>query len=127
MATEYDLTGDRAIEQGASWQKLSLFFPENLSTARIKGQIRSDFLAKGGVLYAEFGFAPPIYGSVLLPNGTTPVLRTAIVPSLTAVQTRSIPLTIGKLWTYDIFAELADRTIKIAYGKVDVLPTVTEL
>lgn len=118
---------DITIVQGATWEDVKLYFPGDLSLGVARGQIRSDYLTKGGVLYCNIEFLPLVYGSVVLPNTTQPVSRTIISPWLSAAKTASLPVPTKQKWLYDIFILMPERSIKIAEGWVTVMPSVTEI
>lgn len=118
---------DITIVQGADWQNVNFYHPRDLSAGIAKGQIRSNYLDKFGVLYAEFVFLPLTFGLVTTASSNIPVGRTIIAPRISAAKTAKVPHTTNKLWFYDIFVQLGAETIEIGRGMVAVVPRVTEL
>lgn len=122
MATSLDLT----IVQGANFAGVVFYYPRDLSAGVAKGQIRTNYLSKGGQLIASFNFLPLVYGQVVLSAATPPVDRTIIAPILSAATTATIPYS-NKKYFYDIFATLGTERLEIARGFVSIVPSVTEV
>jgi hypothetical protein len=123
-----DLTGEKAILQGATWSGVvSFYISEDLSLGTPKGQIRTNYLHAGGMTIADFDFAPITYSPISLPGWSTPQLRSAIIPSLSAVKAAAISIPAeGNYFYYDMFVVMPTRVIKVARGRVEVLPRVTD-
>ena len=130
MAT-FDLIDDYVIRQGATYDIVTFYYPEDISLWTPRGQIRktpySDILV-------EFTFLPLVFTSVTLPDGTIGD-RTVIIPVLSATQTSLLPVTnpYGQslvqgfnAWVYDIELESpTGKVIKLSSGFCKVLPEVT--
>ena len=140
--TEFHLTNtdhtDKccAIKQGETFNYVTFFYPDDVSSYTPRGEIRDNYADSGGNLLATFTFDPLVYANVTLPGGGMD-FRTIIIPSLSAATTETIPFTqnrktvndpviVGRnVYVYDIELELAGTVIKLAYGWVEVLPEVT--
>lgn len=129
----FDLVGDYAIKQGATYDIATFYYPEDISDWIPRGQIRK--LPHSEVL-AEFTFLPLAYTSVTLPDGTVGD-RTVIIPILSAEQTSNLPYThdLGtalikgfNAWVYDLELESpTGKVIKLSSGFCKVLPEVTHV
>lgn len=135
VANRFDLTNQYAIEQGATYDRLSLFLPDNVANWTPYGQIRRDFAYRDEVAIALFGFQPLQYREVELQGEL--VNRTIITPYLTDEQTLLLPVPKtrregeeykpGKnCWVYDFKIESnSGEVVKLQWGYVDVIPDVT--
>jgi hypothetical protein len=119
-------TLDIEIFQGESWQGPNIYFAQDLTGYVPKGQIRSDYRDRAGILYADLDFDPITYSSVSI-NGAAAVMRSVIRPRLSKVKTAAIPLPRQSQWYYDIFAVSASSSIPIVSGRVSVVGGVTEI
>jgi hypothetical protein len=129
--TTFNLTGNNAIHQGASYQCTTFYYPEDISDWTPRGQVRKTYLSD---VLVSFTFAPLTYQNVTLPDGNTGD-RTLIIPTLTASETSQLPVTAPIIstnivgynsWVYDIELESdTGEVIKLASGYVQVLAEVT--
>jgi hypothetical protein len=120
-------TLDLSIVQGDSWGgDVNIYYAQDLTGYALKGQIRSDYRDRAGVLYADFDFEPLTYSSVSI-NGATPAMRAVIRPRLSKVKTAAIPIPRKNLWYYDIFAISALASVLIVSGRVSIFGSVTEI
>jgi hypothetical protein len=130
--------GNFAIEQGATFNWLTIAHPSNLSAWIPRCQIRDNYLHLGGNLLAEFMFDHPlVYGEIEF-NGNVGH-RTIVRPILTDEQTSDLPLTVRRkpfdrvvvgrnAWVYDLKLESpTGEVIIILKGYVQVVPDVTEV
>lgn len=136
-STDYEGVNN-AIEQGATYDRLAFFYPENVSSWSAVGQIRTNYATKDGVKIADFLFEPMQYAEFAI-DGKPPKFYTRIKPYLTAALTQSLPwnLTPRKtskefvkpgrnVWVYDIELHSNDlRVIRLVEGYVEVRLEVT--
>lgn len=133
METTFDLIGSYAIRQGATFDIVTFYYPEDISDWIARGQIRK--MPHSDVL-AEFTFMPLVYSAVTLADGTMGD-RTIIIPILSAEQTSLLPITNENgatlikgfnVWVYDIELESPmGKVIKLSSGFCKVLPEVTHV
>jgi hypothetical protein len=141
MTLDLNLTNENpkqplAIYQGATFESLIFLHPTDLTGWGARGQVRSNYLQNGGLVYGDFVFGALVFAPVVL--GALTVNRTTIQPILPAAVTALIPLTtklaedtegrIGKhYWVYDIelVAPVGGRILKLARGLVACIPEVT--
>jgi uncharacterized protein involved in outer membrane biogenesis len=118
-ATEYDFTGDQAIEQGATWARQFVWrdstgTPVNLTGYTARMQLRASAAATGAPL-AELTTED---GTIVLGAGTGTV--DLLVPAET---TAGWTFTTG---AYDLELEAADGTVtRLIKGRFKVSPEVT--
>jgi hypothetical protein len=144
MSQKVDLTNDRkkAVDQGADWQRLTIFYPlVDLSAWQIKGEIRDNYLSMGGFLVGAFDFLPLEYKSVEVCGKLQMV--TVIIPKLTYIATKAMgelwvsrgmvgrsPGEMPKLgknnWVYDIELKQGQSVKKLIYGFLEMNLEVTE-
>jgi|GEM_PF-4946816 hypothetical protein len=130
-----------AIEQGATFNWLTLVLEGDFTMWLPRGQIRDRYAEQGGLIKASFSFPPLVQGSANLPGGGT-VLGTLIRPQLTDKQTTSLdwlatkmnkratakeqPIAGRNVWVYDIELESPQgEVIRIVEGWVEVTPEAT--
>jgi hypothetical protein len=126
-----NLIDELAIVQGETYKKLTLAniisFPGDVTTAELRGHIKTTYREQSGVLLAEFFFQPSVY------NEDDDV--TYIYPYLTEEQTFSLPGTfkyqsgrepnVKVNHIYDIEVILDDEVIKYSPGFVQVIGEIT--
>ena len=126
-----------AIEQGSTFNTLTIYHPEDLSLWIPKGQIRKTYyyLAPEESPLANFAFLPLVFEPVEV-NGETQD-RTIIRPYLTDEQTSALPIPKGfneegknrvgqDVWVYDIqLISTTGEVLSLIRGFVDVVPQVT--
>ncbi len=130
-----------AIEQGATFNWLTLVLEGDFTTWTPRGQIRDRYVDDGGVIKAAFTFPPLALGQATLPNGGS-ATGTLIRPQLANVQSSALDWLISKMskrsnskeqaipgrnvWVYDI--ELQSPTgevVRVVEGYIEVVPEVT--
>lgn len=124
-----------AIKQGATFDNVKFYWPEDLTGCTPQGVIRKNYKAANGELLATFTFPPVTYGPVII-NGES-VSRSLIWPKLTDEITSSLPVpksieTTGEeyipgtsCWVYGVVVPKGNGdVIWIARGIVDVIPGV---
>ncbi len=126
-----NLIGDLAIVKGETYRKLiesgGISFPGDLTTATLRGQIRSDYVEKGGVLLGTFSFEERTYDA----EGDT----TTIYPYLTEFATVNLPATLKYVEgrepniktnpVYDIELFINDEIIKKKPAFLQIVGEVT--
>lgn len=138
MANQYNLTGTKAIAQGATFDWLTFLVKQNFTTWQGRGQIRDNFADKGGKIKASFTVSIQ-FGDVIISGQT--VQRSQIKPTLSATQTEGLdwiasgmrspatdsePLIPGRnCWVYDIELFKGDEVKRLVQGFVVVSPEVT--
>lgn len=132
-----------AIEQGASFNWLTLVADDDYTDWVPRGQIRTNYASSGGIIKASFNFLPLVIGETTLPNSDEIITGTIIKPYLTALQTASLdwietrmqnrngcssPVPGKNVWVYDIELESPQNTIiRIVEGFIEVSLEVTRL
>ncbi|MGG6283681.1 hypothetical protein ACQ4M3_19040 [Leptolyngbya sp. AN03gr2] len=137
-STDYPSGESYALIQGATYDYVVFWYPEDLTGFVPRGQIRTNYLQKEGELVVSFQFHPVIYEQRTLNEVTG--FYSKIHPYLTARQTELINFDLRKrkslseevkpgrnVWVYDIELErLSDQyVIKVAKGWVEVELEVT--
>lgn len=121
-----DVYVNLAIEQGKTYNKLSLNYPDDLTQGTFYGQIRTLYFQDSGNLLGTFEFETPIFNEI--------ENKTLIKPYLTAETTQDIPYTkyqgggtpnIKTCWVYDIEYHNNEIVVPIIRGFVQVIPEVT--
>jgi hypothetical protein len=119
-------TVDLAVEQGKTYNKLILKYPDDLTDGIFYGQIRKAYYEDTGELLGEFNFETALYDSI--------TNKTTIKPYLNAETTQDISYTkyqgigipnIKNCWVYDIEYHLNEIVTPIVRGFVQVIPEVT--
>jgi hypothetical protein len=139
-AATFHLTGTDAIAQGATFNGLTIVVDAKFVDWTPRGQIRTDYAEKGGIVKANFSFSAIALGEVSLPEGGK-VSGAIIRPYLSATQTQSLDWLMSKMkareqsresavvgrnvWLYDIELFKADTVERILQGFVEVSPEVT--
>lgn len=130
-----------SIEQGATWNWLTLVATGDYTGWTPKGQIRDKYLTEGGIIKASFSFSPLTYGEITLANNTK-IFGTLIKPFMSAATTRTLNWVESKMklrefaydkvipgrnvWLYDIELESpSGEVIRLVQGFVEVSPEVT--
>lgn len=117
VAAVLNLTGENIIEANSYWS-MNVYHPGNVSSARIKGQIRT---AYGGEVLATFRMEQPIYEEEQNRTKFTVFLRSS--------ETEKIPVPPeGEFWVYDLlllptngdYRRLVKGTVAIDPGVTDV-------
>lgn len=121
-----------SVEQGKTYNKLILKYPDDLTIGTFQGQIRNSYYQDEGTLLGSFEFETAIYEEIEIDGKI--VGKTTIKPYLTAETTQNIPYTkyqgigstsIKNCWVYDIEYHLNEIVITIVRGFVQVIPEVT--
>ncbi|MBW4666451.1 MAG: hypothetical protein KME60_03145 [Cyanomargarita calcarea GSE-NOS-MK-12-04C] len=130
-----------AIEQGATFNWLTLVLDGDFTTWQPRGQIRDRYVENGGTIKASFTFPTLVQGSAALPNGGT-ATGTILRPQLSDEQTTSLDWLATKMakrsnnkeqaiigrnvWVYDIEIESpAGEVMRVVEGYVEVSPEAT--
>ena len=134
-----------AVEQGATFRKVSLLHERDLTAWTAKGEIKNNYDNAGGETLGEFSFEPLEFKTVTICN--EPRTRTVIIPFLSSEITEDLGLKwteakmtnrqyqreepiVGKnAWVYDIYVKDAAATeiIRIAQGFIEVDLRVTDV
>lgn len=115
------------INQGASFDALTVVLAGDYTAWSPKGEIRNNYLTLGGALKASFTFDPLVLGQATMPDGTI-VSGTILKPLLSAAQTAALPLPLqSETWVYDIELKKPNdqRVIRVMQGRVEISPEVT--
>jgi hypothetical protein len=130
-----------AIEQGATFNWLTLVLDGDFTTWAPRGQIRDRYASSGGKVKSTFTFAPLVTGEVTLPNGQK-INGTIIRPQLTDEQTTTLDWAESKMvkrsnqkeqaipgrnvWIYDVEMESpSGEVMRIVEGWVELSLEVT--
>jgi hypothetical protein len=130
-----------AIEQGTTFNWLTLVLDGDFTTWTPRGQIRDRYADDGGVIKAAFSFPILVMGSATLPAGGT-ATGTIIRPQLTANQSAMLDWLAAKMtkrannkeqaipgrnvWVYDIeLQSVSGEVIRVVEGYVEIVPEVT--
>lgn len=109
-----DLVGSYAIDQGYEW-RLRIVHPGNVQNAAMWGQIWEEYAPGKGI--QQFTFERSRYDAA--------TDQTIIPVAIDAFRTRSLPLTGGGFYVYEIRLSLPGKPAKpLLGGKVHVLPTI---
>lgn len=130
-----------AIEQGATFDWLTLVLAGNFTNYIPRGQIRDRYVDQGGIIKASFSFLPLVMGNAPLPGGET-ISGTLLQPRLLQAETTVLdwfatkmnkrasskePAIVGKnVWVYDIELQSpSNEIIRVVEGYIEVVPEVT--
>lgn len=129
-----------AIIQGSSLDWLNFVITGDFSGWIPRGQIRNNYAQQGGIVKAEFGFEPLVFGTIILPSGLG-VMGTLVKPRLSATATDGLdwvasgmrkrqfvtekPIINKNVWVYDVEISKDGDVIRIAEGFVEVSLSVT--
>jgi hypothetical protein len=114
------------IDQGSTLNSVVFVLDGDYTAWSPQGQIRTDYVSRGGILKAEFSFPPLVKADVALADGTV-VNGTVVRPTLTSAQTGSLtPSSKKENWVYDLNLQNSNgEVMRFVQGRVTISPQVT--